>query len=52
MKKTDAPRICGACKQPITVCPECGGKKCVAGCPDRIEDGCHCDDGDEASCEC
>ncbi len=33
---------CGACSVEITECAECGGKKCVAGCADRAEDGCSC----------
>ncbi len=34
---------CGSCKQEITTCAVCGGKKCSLGCPDRAEDGCTCD---------
>gem|GEM_PF-3622739 len=42
---------CGACSKEITTCPECGGKKCIKGCPDREEDGCSCDEGTEPSDE-
>jgi hypothetical protein len=34
---------CGACGKEITECPECGGKVCEPGCPDRLEDGCTCE---------
>lgn len=26
----------------ILTCPNCGGKLCSDGCPDRVEDGCIC----------
>lgn len=36
--------VCGTCGVEITLCPECGGKICEEGCPDRIDDGCTCGD--------
>ena len=53
MKNADP--MCGACKKPITICEECGGKMCVADCPDREEDGCTCEEdqnGDDDACGC
>jgi hypothetical protein len=39
--------ICGACSMEVMVCPECGGKMCSPGCPDRADDGCTCMEIDE-----
>ncbi len=35
---------CGNCKREIRVCDTCGGLLCVEDCPDRLEDGCTCEE--------
>lgn len=35
---------CATCGKSIVLCEECGGLVCTPNCPDRLEDGCTCDE--------
>lgn len=39
---SDGKAVCRTCGYSVEICPDCSGRLCSDGCPDRERDGCVC----------